>query len=84
MVPARSAISLTAAAVGARSYRWKKNGEVIDGESNETLSVAWANGGARDTYSATACYDVFGVETEGTPVTCIVENVPVGTVVIIR
>lgn len=76
--------TLKAAAVGAVSYKWTKNGAAIKGGENGNLTVAWAKGGATDIYSVTPVYDVFGEEVEGTPVQVSVANVPLGMVVILR
>ena len=76
--------TLKAAAVGAVSYKWTKNGESIEGGANGNLTVAWAKGGATDIYSVTPVYDVFGEEFEGTPVQVSVANVPPGMVIILR
>ena len=76
--------TLKAAAVGAVSYKWTKNGESIEGGANGNLTVAWAKGGATDIYSVTPVYDVFGEEFEGTPVQVSVAKEPPGMVIILR
>lgn len=76
--------TLKAAAVGAVSYKWTKNGESIEGGANGNLTVAWAKGGASDNYAVTPVYDVFGEGFEGTPVQVSVANVPLGMVIILR
>ena len=77
--------TLTAAAAGAKSYVWKKNGVVIAGETGESIAVPWDRKGykAPATYSCTAVYDVFGVETLGEPVSTTVTHVPSGIMLII-
>ncbi len=67
-------VTLTAYAPGATSYRWLMDGEPVDGGTDGTFEVAWANGGSRSaegyrhTYQAIAVYDDFyGVTREGEP-----------------
>lgn len=78
--------TLTAAAAGAKSYKWALNGEVIPGATGETCTATWRQGGynAPDIYTCTAIYDVFGVETEGTPVECLVTRIPEAFVITVR
>ena len=76
--------TLTANASGAVSYRWTKNGEAIEGGENGVLSVAWRRGGQTDTYAVTPVYEMYGVAKAGASVSCKVENVPLGMMVIIR
>lgn len=74
----------SALALGAKSYRWTKNGEPVAGGENGELPIAWATGGSTDIYAATAVYDVYGTETMGSPVTAEVENVQEATVLTFR
>lgn len=85
-IRAGGSITLTAAAAGAKSYIWKKDGVEIHGETGESISVSWTKDGCKtpETYSCTAVYDVFGVETLGEPVSCEVTMSPLGMMVIIR
>ena len=85
-VPIEGSVTLTAAAAGAKSYVWKKDGVVIPGETGETITVEWERRGykAPAVYSCTAVYDVFGVETEGTPVVTTVTHMPLGMMILIR
>ena len=78
--------TLIAAAVGAKSYVWKKDGVVIDGETGESITVDWDRKSCKtpETYSCTAVYDLFGVETLGEPVSCTVEHIPQGMVIILK
>ena len=76
--------TLKAAAVGAVSYKWTKNGAAIKGGENGNLTVAWAKGGATDTYMVTPIYNVFGSEVEGAAKTCEVTNEPQGMMLIVR
>ena len=76
--------TLKAIAVGATRYKWTKNGEsVVGGESGE-LTVEWVSGGRIDLYTVTPVYDVFGAETDGTPVPFGVKNAPVGMLLFVR
>ena len=76
--------TLTANASGAVSYRWTKNGEAIEGGEDGVLDVAWCRGGKTDTYAVTPVYEMYGVAIIGKSVSCEVENVPLGMMVIIR
>ncbi len=76
--------TLTANASGAVSYRWTKNGEVIEGGEDGVLDVAWRRGGKTDTYAVSPVYELYGVAIVGESVSCEVENVPLGMRVIIR
>lgn len=85
-VPTEGSITLTAAAAGAKSYKWTKNGEVVAGATGETCAAAWRKGdyNTPDIYVCTAIYDVFGVETEGEPVSCNVFSTPSAFVMVVR
>jgi hypothetical protein len=76
--------TLTALAVGAVSYRWKKNGQPVSGGANGSLDVAWAKGGATDLYSVIPVYSVFGEEVEGAAVQVSVTSAPLGMMIILR
>ena len=75
---------LSAVAVGARSYKWAKNGEAISGGESGNLTVEWEKGGATDVYTVTPVYDVFGTETDGAAVSAMVENVQQGMIIIFK
>jgi hypothetical protein len=75
---------LSANAAGALSYKWTKNGTAIEGGTDGDLTVEWARGGATDTYTVTPVYSVYGVETEGAPLAVTVENLPLGTAILLR
>ena len=79
-------ITLTAAAAGAIRYKWTLNGEEIEGATGETCTATWRKGNydTADIYACTAIYDVFGVETEGEPVTCEIANLPDAFIMIVR
>ena len=82
----RQPIALTAAAAGAVRYKWTLNGEEIEGATGETCPATWRRGyyDAPDIYGCTAIYDVFGNETEGTPVCCAVANIPDALVITLK
>ena len=86
VIPVERSVTLTAAAAGAQSYVWTKNGVEIPGETGETLTVPWTQGhyNVADTYACTAIYDVFGVETRGAPVECTVTRTPHAFLMIVR
>ena len=78
-------VTLTAAASGAASYRWFKNGEEIPGKTASALFVTWRHGGETDTYAAKAVY----VVDETSIVSALsesvsVKNVPPGLCIILR
>lgn len=73
--------TISAAAVGAQSYKWTKNGVAISGGSDGNLVVEWAKGGATDTYTVTPVYSVFGCDVEGEPAPVTVKNMPLGMVI---
>jgi len=77
-------ITLTAAAAGAIRYEWTLNGEVLEGETGESVSVAWRKAAEPDVYSCTPIYDVFGVETRGTPVSCAVTHLVAAFMMVVR
>ena len=79
-------VTLTAAAVGAQSYIWKKDGVEIPGETGESITMDWDRKSCKtpETYSCTAVYDVFGVETLGEPVSCTVEHIPQCMLIILK
>jgi hypothetical protein len=76
--------TLSANAAGAISYKWTKNGAMVTGGTDGVLTVTWVKGGATDTYTVTPVYDVYGVETDGEPISCTVENLPQGMVILVK
>ncbi|MBP5545356.1 MAG: hypothetical protein ILM98_14890 [Kiritimatiellae bacterium] len=77
--------TFTARAVGAQRYVWTKDGEEIDGETGESLTVAWTRGDyAEHTYAVASVYDVFGTETIGTAQSFSVNNNPCAFTIIMR
>ena len=76
--------TLVAGAAGAKSYRWTRNGEPIEGGENGELAIEWTTGGSKDVYAATAVYDVYGTETTGNPVSARVVNMREETVICVR
>ena len=79
-------VTLTAAAAGAQRYKWALNGEEIADAAGESITAAWRKGNydEPDVYTCTAVYNVFGVETEGTPAVCEVTRLPDAFMLIVR
>ena len=78
-------VTLTAAAPGATSYSWYRNGEEIPGATSSSLVVRWRRGGETDTYAARSAYAVDAATIEsGESESVAVENVTPGLAVIIR
>ena len=64
---------------------WTKDGEEIDGETGESLTVAWTRGDyAEHIYAVAPVYDVFGTETIGTAQSFSVKNNPSAFTIIMR
>ena len=85
-VSVRKTVTLTASADGATSYYWLKNGVVIEGGANGTLTVDWRRPGDNptDTYQAVAVYTIDGLPVESEPSAgMMVENQPMGTVFLV-
>ena len=76
--------TLAVCAVGAQFYKWKKNGEAIEGGENGELDVSWRKSRTPDVYAVTPVYSVFGTEVEGEPISTTVENIPLGAMLIVR
>ena len=74
-------LTLTAFAPGAAGYQWLKNGAIVEGATGRTLEVAYGEGGTTDTYQCVSYYDLFGY---GASEVVQVENLPSGTVLIMR
>ena len=77
-------VTLSANASGAKSYKWTKNGEAVEGGANGELTVSWERGGTTIEYTVTPVYDVLGVATDGEPKTVEVTNEPLGLMIIVR
>ena len=85
MVTHGNTVTLTAAAPGATSYSWYRNGEEIPGATSSSLVVRWRRGGETDTYAARSAYAVDAATIEsGESESVAVENVTPGLAVIIR
>ena len=78
------AVVISAVAVGAQFYEWKKNGVAISEGVDGNLSVEWARGGKTDTYTVIPVYSVFGEEVKGEAVSVAVENAPPGSMLIVK
>ena len=76
---------LTCFSAAAKSYEWYVDGEKIDGETGESLTVNWTKTIPHvRTYSVVPVYKVFGEETRGKATEATVEFVPIATALIIR
>lgn len=64
-LPFGSTVTLAAAAPGAKSYRWLKNGVLVEGGMDGKLVVDWSKGEEMDVYQAIAVFEVDGVRVEG-------------------
>ena len=79
----QGAVSLSAYAPGAVSYRWEANFEPVEGGEDGELSVAWVKKGGTVPYSVTAVFDVCGQEETAT-VEFDVTHLPDATMMIVR
>ena len=71
-------------APGAVKYVWTKDGEVIEGETGESLDIAWQKNPAVATYAVKPVYNVYGTETEGEASSCEVNFKRVGFEILVR
>ena len=86
-VKPRNSATLTAFAPGAIRYVWTRNGEVIDGEEGETLTIEWQSpksAGGPVVYAVTPVFSKKGAEVLGEEATAEVTMTPLGTMVILR
>lgn len=86
-VSVQNAVTLTASAPGAASYRWLKNGEPIEGGTSGTLMVNWRKpkNAPTDAYQAVAVYSIDGLTAESaTSSVLTIENVPAGMVILFK
>ncbi len=91
IVPGNCAVSpngektLSAYAPGATSYKWTRNGEVVDGETGDKLTVSWTR--PKDgpvVYGVTPVFTKNGEQIEGKEVTAEVTYEPQGLMIIVR
>ena len=66
------------------AYHWTRNDEAVDGGANGELSVTWRKAMTPDSYTVTPVYLINGEEVEGEPSAFTVENLPLGTAIIMR
>ena len=90
--------TLTAYAPGATSYRWYRDGQLVDDDddgvadgADGVLNVSWVRGGTKTdvgylhTYQAKAVFNLYGVERESEPTAeAQVTSVYVGTMLSIK
>ena len=82
---AGKSVTLKALAVGAISYKWACNGEVVAGGTDGELAVEWRTADTPDVYVVTPVYSVLGVNTDGTATaTATVTHLPRGMAFILR
>ena len=81
----RETATLKAIAAGAVEYRWYKDGNLVEGETGETLTVNWRKGKPREeTYVVRPVYVLFGEEVLGDPSAAVVTHGRLGMSVIVR
>lgn len=78
------ALTLTANAAGALSYKWTLNGEAIEGGADGSLSITAGRSNTADTYGVTPIYSVFGVMSDGEEIFVEVENLAAATVISLK
>lgn len=90
--------TLTAYAPGATSYRWFRDGQLIDDNNDGVadgadgvLSIQWARGGTKTTdgyshdYQAVAVFNLYGVERESAPTAAAtVTSIYLGAILLVR
>ncbi|OQB35978.1 MAG: hypothetical protein BWY06_02971 [Candidatus Latescibacteria bacterium ADurb.Bin168] len=76
--------TLTAYAPGAVSYRWTKDGALVEGATGSSVTVAWEKAPRQSVYAVTPVYSVNGKAVDGAPVAATVENLPRGMIFYIR
>ncbi|MGI5869166.1 MAG: hypothetical protein ACOX9C_06975 [Kiritimatiellia bacterium] len=78
-------VTLRAKALGAVvGYRWTKNGRLIEGGENGSLTVDWSTKPTTDLYAVTPVFLVNDVEVEGEPAVASVTSLPRNFMLIIR
>ena len=79
--------TVTAYAPGAVRYVWRKNGEVLDGENGDSLTIVWGRrklANSVDSYTVAPVFTTNGNDVEGDTAAFTVENKPLGTRITIR
>jgi len=85
VVPVDGQGELSAWAPGAVRYVWKKDGEVVAGESGAMLAIPWTQGRPHQhVYTVTPVYNVYGNEVKGSPVSATAENAKRGHVILLK
>ena len=79
-----SSRTLTAYAPGAVAYRWTCNGEEVAGGENGELAVTWRKTKTPDNYTVAPVYLINGEEAEGETSSFVIENVPLGMMILLR
>jgi len=81
--------TLTCFAASAQSYEWYEDGNLIEGETGDSLTLEWTKAKAKAskhtyTYSVVPVYTVFNETVKGAAVTADVEFTPLGTMISIQ
>ena len=77
--------TVTCLAAGAISYEWYENGERMEGEDSDSLTVTWMSRQPHvRNYSVVPVYNVFNEKVKGAPVSATVEMTPIGSVVVLQ
>ena len=79
--------TVSAYAPGAVRYVWRKNGEILDGEDGDSLTIAWEKrrrANSVDAYTVTAIFTSGSEEVDGETAEFTVEHQPQGMVLFIR
>lgn len=77
--------TLTCFAPSAKSYEWYMDGEKFEGETGESLTIAWTKAKPRvRTVSVVPVYEVFGEAVKGKPAEAQVEFNDLGLMIIVR
>ncbi|MBQ3289899.1 MAG: hypothetical protein IJH50_10850 [Kiritimatiellae bacterium] len=77
--------TLTCLAAGARSYEWYVDGQKIDNETSDSLTVEWTRKKPYTRiYSVVPVYAVFNETVRGEPASATVEMIPFGAIITIK
>lgn len=79
--------TVSAYAPGAVRYVWRKNGEILDGEDGDSLTIAWEKRKTANSvvaYTVTPVFSIGGNDVEGDTAAFTVENKPLGMMIFLR
>ena len=84
-VDVQKSATLKAIAAGAVEYRWYKDGNLIEGETGETLTVNWRKGKPyEETYEVRPVYVLFGEQVLGDSSAAVVTHGRLGLVLVVE